>query len=141
MHTVIGLVMPFASKPYPASILFRQLSSACATINMMSVQIISTLCNIAFFFVLHYCFFHTNALLFSDVFLIARPVIVPFSINIFSTAKVSRVFHLPLFCSIVTLPDSDDIQINGAVYNSRPIPQFTQARLKLSEASPFSFSA
>ena len=32
------------------------------------------------------------------------------------------------------------IQINGAVYSSRPIPQFVQARLNESEAAPFNGS-
>ena len=35
---------------------------------------------------------------------------------------------------------SAGIQIRGAVYSSRPIPQLKQARLKLSDASPFSAS-
>ena len=36
--------------------------------------------------------------------------------------------------------ERDHPQIKGAVYNSRPIPQLKQARLKLSDAKPFSFS-
>ena len=80
-----------------------------------------------------------NAIIRLESFVIAIFFIVPDSVySIFATLNLSE--HLNLSLILVMSHLSLLIQINGAVYSSRPIPQLVQARLKLSLARPFSAS-